>query len=759
MRPSVLKNPINVDIFTKLNDFALKYGTSSLDKYTNLFREMQQNREVMSKIGTIKNPTSDQISQQRHILTSYINQLIVVRSKIIFGNLSYNCKIDFKWTDTIKEKQWKSHKINFEYYNALYNLAVVYYMIGLELGANSKEDKNIKKDAVNHFKKAVYLFRLLKNEAYLAIDQSELPYDLYPTHLEYCEKLSLIAGQKYILQIAEFTSKKEYLLQAKILCCILDYYNKAYSLSNTSPNSYGGSNEFRNYLNNRIYFYKYLMYSKLKDSAMKKFEEKGDGFGEALYFQGMAVQELIECQKTINECGNHVNIENFNKTLIQEQTLGQDLYDKNDRIYRQPLPQPGSIKIEKKDLMNPMVPDDLFLGENKTKLKDKYYQLSSGLDCLVPQMTREQIQKFRNRIDSYLRENIGQCETEKTIMFFIQNLRLPMHLIERKKEGDNNIGRFPIPLWEKINKIQKMGGSMGLSGKMQTIMNKSNYLINQLQHTLNTFKKEEADDNQQRQKYGNDCWIRKPSNEINFKYIGAIQTYIQNLQNTRKFDQKQNDDILKNAENFEILGYSKEKFENNIPGDKQGLNKLSADEEKIKNEISKLYQLSDQCMEIINPIYEFINEDENIIPVFVEILEKKTTEEAVYKKFKEDYDGKIEKLKQITEEVKKQKNEVSSMVQKYGQKISGNNGYGISDEAKKYFSQIEEKVNLFLHINEKIQKGENYYNGLYQKIEELIRASNKWMTSRSEEKNALIDAIKNGNIKKPYSSGKSSVFP
>ena len=231
------------------------------------------------------------------------------------------------------------------------------------------------------------------------------------------------------------------------------------------------------------------------------------------------------------------------------------------------------------------------------------------------------------------------------------------------------------------------------------------------------------------------------------------------MQNTRKFDQKQNDDILKNAENFEVLGYSKEKFENNIPGDKQGLNKLSADEEKIKNEISKLYQLSDQCMEIINPIYEFINEDENIIPVFVEILEKKTTEEAVYKKFKEDYDGKIEKLKQITEEVKKQKNEVSSMVQKYGQKISGNNGYGISDEAKKYFSQIEEKVNLFLHINEKIQKGENYYNGLYQKIEELIRASNKWMTSRSEEKNALIDAIKNGNIKKPYSSGKFSVFP
>ena len=759
MRPCVLKIPTSIDIFTKLNDFALKYGSSSIDKYTNLFREMQQNREVMSKIGAIKSLSSDQVTQQRLILTSYINELIIVKSKMIFGRESYNCKIDFKWTDTIKEKQWKSHNINFEYYNALYNLAVTYYMIGLELGTNSKEDKNIKKDAVNHFKKAVYLFRMLKNEAFTTIDQSELPYDLYPVHLEYCEILSLIAGQKYILQIAEITSKKEYLLHAKLLGCIIENYIKALALSNTSPNTYGGSTEFRNYLENRTSFYRYLMYSKLKDSAMKKFEEKGEGFGEALYFQGSAVQELLECQKTINTCGNHVNIENFNKTLAQEQALGQDLYDKNDRIYRQALPQPGSFKLEKKDLMNPMIPDNLFIGENKTKLKDKYNQLSHGLDSLVPQMTRDQIQNFRNKIDSYLRDNIGQCESEKTIMLFIQNLFLPRYLVERKKEGENNSGRFPIPLWEKINQIQKMGGAMGLSGKMQTIMNKSNYLINQLQHTLNSFKKEEADDNQQRQKYGNDCWIRKPSNQINFKYIGAIQNYIQNLQNTRKFDQKQNDDIINSAKNFEIFGYSKEKLESNIPGDKAGLNNLSSDEEKIKNEINKLYQLSDQCMEIINPIYEYINEDENIIPVFVEVLEKKTTEEAVFKKFKEEYDGKIEKLKQISEEVKKQKNEVSNAVQKYGQKINTNNGYGISDEAKKYFNDIEEKVKYFMHINEKIQKGENYYNGLYQKIEELIRASNKWMTSRNEEKNVLIDAIKKGNIKKTYSKGSSSVFP
>ena len=495
----------------------------------------------------------------------------------------------------------------------------------------------------------------------------------------------------------------------------------------------------------------------MKDNALKKFNEIGDSYGEALYFQGMCVQELINCQQTIKDCGSHVNIQNFSNTLLKEQALGQDLYEKNEKIYHQPMPKPGSIKIEKKDLMNPTLPEDLFIGENKKKFKDKFNQLNAGLDTLVPQSTREQIHNFRNKVDSYLRENIGQCETEKSIIFFIQNLGLPMHLIERKKDGEKSMGRFPIPLWEKINKIQQMGGVMGLNGKMQGIMNKSNYLINQCQHTLSSFKKEEADDTQQRQKYGDSCWLRKPSNEINFKYIGAIQNYIQNLQNTSKFDKKQQDDIIKMAKDFEVLGLSKEKLEKNIPGDKSGLNKLSADEETIKNEITKLYNLKDQCMDIINPIYEELNNDENIIPIFVSILESKTTEEAVFKKFKEDYDSKIQKLKEITEEVKKQKNEVSKVVQKYGLKISGNNGYGISDEAKQYFNNLEQKAQSFLHILEKIQKGENYYNGLYQNIDETIKASNKWMISRNEEKKTLIDAINKGQIR-PNKSSTSSFF-
>ena len=76
----------------------------------------------------------------------------------------------------------------------------------------------------------------------------------------------------------------------------------------------------------------------------------------------------------------------------------------------------------------------------------------------------------------------------------------------------------------------------------------------------------------------------------------------------------------------------------------------------------------------------------------------------------------------------------------------------------KYFKNIEQKINLFMNMYEKVKKGENYYNGLQHKIGEIIQASNKWMISRNEEKKVLIDAINKGHKKGGYISGPAPSF-
>ena len=118
MNPNVLKRTPNIDIYSKISDYALKScPETSAEKIMSFFRKMQQNREIISKIGSVSIMNSSQISQQRIVLTNYINQLMVLKSKITFGNDGRSCKILFSWFDTIEGNEWKSYNINFEFYN------------------------------------------------------------------------------------------------------------------------------------------------------------------------------------------------------------------------------------------------------------------------------------------------------------------------------------------------------------------------------------------------------------------------------------------------------------------------------------------------------------------------------------------------------------------------------------------------------------------------------------------------------------------
>jgi hypothetical protein len=96
----------------------------------------------------------------------------------------------------------------------MYNLGVIYYTLGNHLASKAKDDKNINKEAVNSYKHALYLFDRLSNTAYSAISTSELPYDLYPSHLKYLSQLCIINGQIEIIEVSQKLSQVDFLLQA-----------------------------------------------------------------------------------------------------------------------------------------------------------------------------------------------------------------------------------------------------------------------------------------------------------------------------------------------------------------------------------------------------------------------------------------------------------------------------------------------------------------------------------------------------------------
>ena len=732
----------DIDMDSKLKEYVIKnYDNQSLtETLKRYFAELTQNRNVMSQMGETQD-SIDQLKQNINIITSYLNQIFAIKQKMTFGTESFSCKIEFTWNDTLKNSTWHSYNIWFEIYNALFNLATSYYSLGLGVSKVSM-DRNGHKEANKYFKYAMYLYNVIKEEALTKIPEKELPIDLYPSHMEYCMTMCEIKGQIEIYHIAKETSPKEFSLHSKLLLTVSQLYAKAKTLCQNPQTKKGTSDYIITYLENRTHYYKGLMCKELRDGCDKKFNECGQGYGDMLVYQGLFVQSLLECEKTIKKCGNLVNVENFEKELDDERKAGQEMYDKNNRIYRQLEPKPEELIFEEKNMMKMALPEDLYIRENAEKAKNDEKIFCPDLELLVRKEIKNMINNYKNKMNEFIGKNLDNYENEGTINNFVQNLFLPKKITQRPEEVNENEPpcEFPPQLWEKIEQVQQMGGTNALNRIMQGIMNKSNYLINQCQNLLKSLEAEDKDDSICRQKF-REKWCREPSQKLNFKLVQAAQQYINNLQKTKQFDQQENNEIMDKAHYFEQLILPREQLINKIPRREELQQKELPEEKEVRDEILKLYEIGDRCMKVINPIFNDLNDDSVIVGHFIQVLEKKTTEQAIYEKFKEEYEAKFNDLKSLSEEAKKQKEVVNNVVQKNIQKINEKPQPNINNDAMNYFRMLDQYANMFMQKYEKLMKGDKYYNGLNEKISSLVKMGNDWMIKRSDEKNAIIATI------------------
>ena len=738
-----LKTCKAIDLDSKFKEYVIKnYDDASLtDKIKTYFSEINQCRSVMSQMGEVQD-SIDQLKQNISIILSYINMLSAIKQKMTFGKESYSCKIEFTWTDTIKGSKYSSYNIFFEIYNSMFNLATCYYNLATQLGKNATE-KIGHKEACKYYRQAMYLYDVIKEEANLKIIEKELPLDLFPPHLDYCKILCEIQGQLEIYYIATETSKKDFTLRAKLLNVVSELYANAKVLSEGPQTKKGTKDELEYFLINRSEYYKALMYKELREESRKKFDDVGEGYGEMIFYQGRNVASLLECQKTIKKCGKLVNADEFENILKAEQNEGANMLDLNERIYHQRIPQEEEIVLEKKNMMNMVLPEGLYIRENSEKLKNDEKAYCSDLDLLVPKQVKSMIENYKNKMNELISKNLDLYENDLTIQKFVKELYLPRKLTIRPGEEDLTLPpvEIPIQLWQKLEQVKSLGGPRHLANIMQGIMNKSNFLINELENLLRSLEAEDKDDQMYRQQY-KEKWIREPSQKLNFKLVQGAQQYIASLNNTKKYDIQENNEIMDNAKFFDELMLPRDQLLSKIPRREELEEKEIPEEKEVRESIMKLYELGDKCMNIIRPIFNELNDDSNIVGQFIEVLAKKTTENAIFEKYKEEYMKKLDGLKILNDEIKKQKDVVNQTLQKNMQKIRDKQKPPLSNEAIEFFNYLDQYANLFMNKYEKIKKGDNYYNDIYQKISSLIKNGEEWMIKRSDEKNVILGTIK-----------------
>ena len=233
---------------------------------------------------------------------------------------------------------------------------------------------------------------------------------------------------------------------------------------------------------------------------------------------------------------------------------------------------------------------------------------------------------------------------------------------------------------------------------MNAIMKKNNYLVNQCNYLLGSLQSEDIDDNICRNKFKNN-WTREPSIKLNIHFIKEVQQYINNLINIKKYEIDINKEITNVHQNFLKLLLSKEQMIDDIP------EKIELEKDKIHPEIIKLYKLEEDYFNNKNQIFEELINDKSFLKDYIEVYKKSRTEEDIFEKQKLNYNEKIQKLTPFIEEIKKVKNEILNLYSEYKK-----------TDNFKYFQNIEENVNKYMDLYNRIGRGAKYYIDLSKKV-------------------------------------------
>jgi programmed cell death 6-interacting protein len=400
---------------------------------------------------------------------------------------------------------------------------------------------------------------------------------------------------------------------------------------------------------------------------------------------------------------------------------------KNQRIYFDSIPDPSTLpKIEKKLMVSPQpVPDDLNNQNNQ-----------KSLDELVPKGCKEMVLNFKKQMMDYIGSCLNNYENDSSIYSFLSDLNLPSSL--ETVLSQNEISES---LWKRINEVQQKGGSIYLTNNITNLDKKSEDVARRINDIKTVLKNEEEENNKYAQLYGT-RWTRMPSDKINFQYLNILNDYAKKLDIARNCDATTKVQIMESMRFYEILTLSKEQLKNKIPIKVDASSIKECEEAKsLRQELDNLDTAKEKLMEVINKIFQTLNED-NVIPQFLKVLQKKITEKQVFTDSKVKYDEMFKELETISNEIKKIK---STIIAKNDAFIKvKTNSFKTPEENEKFFKDLENYVQQYNQRLVNLNQGMNFYNEFNNRLNEINIHVTDYLMARDIEKNDLIKQINSG---------------
>jgi hypothetical protein len=146
-------------------------------------------------------------------------------------------------------------------------------------------------------------------------------------------------------------------------------------------------------------------------------------------------------------------------------------------------------------------------------------------------------------------------------------------------------------------------------------------------------------------------------------------------------------------------------------------------------------------MEIISRIFASLNDD-NVAAQFIQVIQKKTTENSILDQNKGQYMTMFNELGEVSNTIKnlkvsvQNKNEIFMRVK--------NDKFKPDPANEQFFRDLDNYVQLFKTKENQLQQGLNFYKKFDQKMNELNRNITDFLMARDMDKNELIRYISVG---------------
>lgn len=156
-----------------------------------------------------------------------------------------------------------------------------------------------------------------------------------------------------------------------------------------------------------------------------------------------------------------------------------------------------------------------------------------------------------------------------------------------------------------------------------------------------------------------------------------------------KCDLQTKSSIQENCKYFELISMEKDKLTQKIPIKSEKTNIKESDEAKeIKAHLETLNHKKDKLLEIVNGIFNSLNEN-NVVTSFIKVLQNKATETSVFNDKKLEFDEKLKQLESVSEEIKELKGKIA--------------------EKMEAFNKLQQNISKLGQENEKVKINKIYF--------------------------------------------------